>query len=167
MSIAPRIEAHLSKTGIHYDLVEHAESSTSLGSAQSANITSSQMAKAVMTHDGGTYRLCVIPANHRLMIPWLNDHMQGNYRLVAEEELKTIFDDCELGAVPALGQVYGLPVLWDQSLMQMQDIYFESGDHKNLVHVDHGAFMELMGLQENDVISYPSDGSESNSYLTH
>mgnify|MGYP003637087713 FL=1 len=167
MSIAPRIEAHLSKTGIHYDLVEHSESSTSLDSVKSANIPSSQMAKAVMTHDGETYRLCVIPASHKLVIPWLNSHMQGNYRLIAEAELKTIFDDCELGAVPALGQVYGLPVIWDQSLMQMQDIYFESGDHKNLVHVDHGAFMELMGLQENDVISYPSDSPESNSYLTH
>lgn len=167
MSIAPRIEAHLSKSGIHYNLVEHSESSTSLGSVQSANIPSAQMAKAVMTHDGETYRLCVIPANHKLVIPWLNVHMQGKYRLVAEAELKAIFDDCELGAVPALGQVYGLPVIWDQSLMQMQDIYFESGDHKNLVHVDHGAFMELMGLQENDVISYPSDGPESNSYLTH
>lgn len=167
MSIAPRVEAHLSKAGIYYDLVEHSESSSSLGSVQSANIPGSQMAKAVVTHDGNTYRLCVIPANHKLMIPWLNDHMHGKFRLVPESELKHIFDDCEFGAIPALGQVYGLPVIFDQSLMQVQDIYFESGDHKNLVHVDHGAFMELMGLQESDVISYPSDGSESNSYLTH
>jgi Ala-tRNA(Pro) deacylase len=167
MSIAPRIEAHLSKMGIHYDLVQHPESSSSLGAIQSANIPSHQMAKAVMTHDGDTYRLCVIPADHKLVLPWLNDHMHGHYRLVDEADLKAMFDDCEMGAVPALGQVYGLPVICDQSLLQIKDIYFESGDHKNLIHVDHGAFMELMGLQETDVISYPSEGFESNAYLTH
>ena len=128
MSMAPRIEAHLSKVGVHYDLVRHPYSGTSLSTARLAHIPSSQMAKAIMTHDGENYRLCVIPADHRLVLAWLNQHMGGHYRLVPEQELAALFDDCELGAIPALGQVYGLPVIWDQSLREMQDIYFESGD---------------------------------------
>ena len=61
-----------------------------------------------------------------------------------EAELKILFDDCEQGAVPALGQVYGLPVIWDKSLEGLTSIYFESGDHQNLIRVDHGSFMQLM-----------------------
>ena len=84
-----------------------------------------------------------------------------------EDELQDLFEDCSFGAVPALGQVYGLPVIWDQSLLKMDDIYFEGGDHKNLIHLDHGSFMQLMGLQENDVISCPIDEYEQDSHLVH
>ena len=167
MSIAPRIEAHLSRIGIPYELVEHPQTFSSLDSAKSAHIPADQMAKSVITHDGENYRACVIPASHRLIIPWLNDHMDGNYRLVEEEELQTLFDDCSFGAIPALGQVYGMPVIWDQSLLKMDDIYFESGDHKSLIHLDHGSFMQLMGLQENDVISCPISEYEQGSHLVH
>ncbi len=166
MSMAPRIEAHLGKVGINYDLVNHPHSSTSLQSARVAHVPAIQVAKAVMTHDGDNYRLCVIPSTHRLLLSRLNKHMGGHFRLASEEELKGLFDDCEVGAVPALGQVYGLPVIWDQSLAHMEDIYFESGDHENLIHLNHGAFMELMGLQEHDVISCLSE-EYGNSELIH
>jgi len=167
MSVAPRIEAHLSKSGVSYDVVPHAETFTSIETARSAHVPSIQVAKAVMTHDGDNYRLCLIPANHKLVIPWLNRHMSGHYRLVHEDELDTLFDDCEPGAIPALGQVYGLPVIWDKSLHQMKDIYFESGDHRNLIHIDQGSFMQLMGLQESDAISCPSDEVEGSAYFIH
>ena len=52
MSIAPRVEAHLTKVGVNYDLISHPETYTSLASARSAHIPSKQMAKAVMTYDG-------------------------------------------------------------------------------------------------------------------
>jgi len=167
MSIAPRVEAHLSRVGVNYDLVQHPRTNTSLASARSAHIPSKQMAKAVMTHDGDNYRLCVIPASHRLVTSLLDRHMGRHYRLVKEAELETLFEDCETGAIPALGQVYGLPVIWDKSLQSLQDVYFESGDHRNLIHVNHGAFMQLMGLQENDVISCPNEDYDARSQLIH
>ena len=167
MSIAPRIEAHLSRVGVSYNLVQHPKSYTSLASARLAQVPSNQVAKAVMTHDGDKYRLCVIPATHRLVPELVNRHMGGQYRLVAESELKELFEDCEDGAVPALGQVYGLPVIWDNSLQTMRDVYFESGDHHNLIHVDHGGFMQLMGLQESDAISYCNDDYENRTYAVH
>jgi len=165
MSIAPRIEAHLSKVGVNYSLVRHPETFTSLASARLANIPANQMAKAVITHDGDNYRLCVIPATHQLVPELLDRHMGAHYRLVHESELKSLFEDCEDGAIPALGQVYGMPVIWDKSLQNLPNIYFESGDHKNLIHVDHGSFMQLMGLQENDIISCPSEFYDSRTQL--
>ena len=167
MSMAHRIEAHLGKVGINYSMVNHAHSSTSAQSARVAHVPAHMVAKGVMTHDGDNYRLCVIPSTHRLVLSWLNEYMGGDYRLASEDELEGIFDDCEVGAVPALGQVYGLPVIWDQSLAEMKDIYFESGDHENLIHLDQGAFMELMGLQDHVVISCLAEVYEHNKELTH
>ncbi len=167
MSVAPRIQAHLSRVGVPYEIIHHAATGTSMDSARAAHIPASQMAKAVTTHDGDNYRLCVIPANHRLMLNWLNRHMRGHYRLVPEDELDMIFEDCELGAVPALGQVYGLPVIWDQCLLKMPEVYFESGDHENLIRLDHGSFMQVMGLQDHAVISCPTDEYDDQSHLVH
>ena len=167
MSLAPRIEAHLSKVGVNYDVIQHPESHTSLASARLAKVPAQNMAKAVITHDGDNYRLCVIPATHQLVPELLDQHMglSANYRLVHEDEIKALFDDCEEGAVPALGQVYGMPVIWDKSLEGLPDIYFESGDHRNLIHVEHAGFMQLMGLQENDIISCPTEFYEARTQL--
>jgi len=167
MSMAPRIEAHLNKVGVNYSILSHPHSQTSLQSARVARVPASQLAKAVITHDGDNYRLCVIPSTHRLVMSLLNEHTGGNFRLVEEDELESLFEDCELGAVPALGQVYGMPVVWDQRLGEMEEIYFESGDHETLIHLDRGAFMELMGLQEHTVISCLSDECERDYQLIH
>jgi Ala-tRNA(Pro) deacylase len=167
MSVAPRVEAHLARVGVNYDLIQHPETHRSSETARSAHIPSVQLAKSVMTHDGENYRLCVIPSNHKLVMSWLNQHMKGHYRLVHEDELNELFDDCQPGAIPPLGQVYGLPVIWDNSLKQLDDIYFESGDHRSLIHVNQGSFMQLMGLQDNNAISCPSDDLEGSAYFIH
>ena len=62
-----------------------------------------------------------------------------------EEQVETLFIDCEPGAVPALGAAYGLKVIVDDSFAQQPDIYFEGGDHTNLVHVSGGELSEVDG----------------------
>jgi Ala-tRNA(Pro) deacylase len=154
MSISANVQQHLGRKGINYELLSHPHSHGSLESAHLARIPPEQVAKGVLTHDGENYLLCVIPSNNRLSLGWLNRAMNGNFRLVSEHRLGEFFDDCELGAIPALGHIYGLHVLWDDSLLNSEDIYIESGDHENLIHVSRGAFMELMGGQEHRIISY-------------
>lgn len=167
MSMAPSIETHLGRSGIDFNLVSHPHSSNSLQTAQFAHVAPKQVAKAVMTHDGDIYRLCLIPSTNRLVTSWLNEHMNGHFRLVAEQELADLFADCEIGAVPALGQAYGFPVIWDSAFSMMDEVFFESGDHENLIRVDKGAFMQLMAGQEQDRISCEKDEYEFRDELVH
>lgn len=167
MSMAPSIETHLGRSGIDFNLVPHPHSSNSLQTAQFAHVAPKQVAKAVMTHDGDIYRLCLIPSTNRLVTSWLNEHMNGHFRLVAEQELADLFADCEIGAVPALGQAYGFPVIWDSAFSMMDEVFFESGDHENLIRVDKGAFMQLMAGQEQDRISCEKDEYEFRDELVH
>ncbi|GAB3371009.1 YbaK/EbsC family protein [Spongiibacter taiwanensis] len=154
MSVAPRIEAHLRKVGVSYDLLEHPFSKTSMDTAHRARVPPAALAKAVILHDGECFRMCVIPANKRLMLEQFNSWLGGRFRLATEDELSALFDDCEPGAVPALGQVYGMSVVWDDELDGEEDVYLESGDHRHLIHLRHAAFRELMGLQQHERISY-------------
>ena len=167
MSIAPRVREHLTKSGVQYNVVRHPKTFSSLASAHSAHLQASKVAKAVIVHDDEQYRMCLIPASHKLVLAWLNETMHGNYELVSEEEIGEIFEDCEPGAIPALGQVYGLPVTWDENLGKVDNLYFESGDHKDLIQVNHAGFMQLLGLQEHDTISCPIEQFEFSSAIMH
>jgi Ala-tRNA(Pro) deacylase len=71
-----------------------------------------------------------------------------------EDELSGLFIDCEPGALPPLGEAYGVVAIVDQSLIGAQDVYFEGGDHCALVHVSGNDFLKLMGDAPRDRISH-------------
>ena len=64
--------------------------------------------------------------------------------MASEEQIETLFLDCQPGSVPAIGAAYGLNVVVDDSLAQQPEVYFEGGDHANLVHVSGTSFRKLM-----------------------
>ncbi len=167
MTMAPKIQEHLNKTGVEYNIVHHPKTFSSLASAHSAHLQSNKVAKAVIVHDEESYRMCLIPASNKLVFAWLNETTHKNYELVSEKEISEIFEGCERGAIPALGQVYGIPVTWDESLAKVDKLYFEAGDHTNLIQVNHAGFMQLLGLQEHDDISCPIEQYDFSSAIMH
>tara|TARA_R100001244_G_scaffold10690_15_gene12764 strand:+ start:13030 stop:13488 length:459 start_codon:yes stop_codon:yes gene_type:complete len=141
--MAQTLERSLQRAHSQFTLVEHAPSATSLESARKAGIAASRMAKSVILDDRrGHYLMAVLPANRQLDLskvrkgPW-------RWQLSSEQSLVGLFKDCERGAVPALGEVYGLPMLIDPMLARQQDIYLEAGDHENLLHMQVDEFFRL------------------------
>jgi len=63
--------------------------------------------------------------------------------LASEGEIEGLFEDCARGAVPAVGECYGLDTVIDDSLDEQPDVYFEGGDHATLVHMSHAQFANL------------------------
>ncbi len=160
MSMSTTVEKYLNRQNIQYSLLEHPYSSTSMQAAHSAHITPAQMAKAVMVRGDIGYVMCVIPASHMLIVSWLNREFAGNYILVEENELEWLFSDCELGAIPALGQAYGIRVVWDSALRHADDVFFEAGDHRHLVHMRGTGFMGMMKHFKHATISCAPELSE-------
>ena len=64
--------------------------------------------------------------------------------MASEEQIEMLFLDCEPGAVPAIGAAYGLNVVVDDSLARQPDVYFDGGDHANLVRINGASFEKLM-----------------------
>ena len=61
-----------------------------------------------------------------------------------ESEIKPLFPDCALGAVPAIGECYDLDVIVDDSIQEQPDVYLEGGDHTTLIHISQAQFVRLM-----------------------
>ena len=59
-----------------------------------------------------------------------------------------MFKDCELGAIPPVAMAYGMRTYMDDTLLKHPDVYFESGNHRDLVHMSMDAFLDLMGEAE-------------------
>jgi Ala-tRNA(Pro) deacylase len=153
MAIATTLINYLDKRGISYNLVEHAHTTTSYDTAHAAHIPRHQLAKAVVLKDQDGYVVSVVPANRSLEIKWVNEELNRNLEFASEKEFKKYFSDCEPGAVPALGDAYGLDVIWDNDLGYTADVYIEAGDHEHLFCLDRKSFKKLMESLPHSIIS--------------
>jgi Ala-tRNA(Pro) deacylase len=153
MAIARTLSSYLDERGIRYDLLEHKHTETALDTAREANVPVHQVAKAVVLCDDTGYVVSVLPANHSLELGWVNQELGRNLELACEKEFSNLFGDCAPGAVPALGEAYGVQVIWDDELAYTSDIYIEAGDHEHLVWLDRRDFKKLMSSLPHSIIS--------------
>jgi Ala-tRNA(Pro) deacylase len=144
MGIALTLAQYLIDRGIAYEVVIHRPSVTASESAEASHVPGDRLAKAVVLKGGDGYLLAVLPASRQIRIGELRELVGPAVDLASEEEVETLFTDCEPGAVPAVGAAYGLRVVMDDSLASQPDVYFEGGDHASLVHVTGGNFRKLM-----------------------
>jgi len=157
MAIANTLINYLKERGVNYSLVEHKHSATAAESAHAAHVPAHQVAKAVVLRDDAGYVLSVLPASHSLEIGWVNEELKRDLSLACEDEFKKLFEDCEPGAVPALGDAYGIKVIWDDDLQYTADVYIEAGDHEHLIWMDRKCFKKLMKSLPHTIISTDSE----------
>lgn len=153
MNIATRLKQYLDSTGISYECVHHARTSTTLAAAREAQVPADDVAKCVLLGDDRGYLLAILPASHRLDLDEIERQLDRRLALVKEEELGNVFADCALGAVPAMGKAYGIPTLVDHRLLDLIHLYFEAGHHEGLVHLSGLAFRALLADSEFGEIS--------------
>lgn len=156
MSLASRVHWYLDHHHIDYEVVHHEPARSPLEAGLKAHIPPGRVAKCVLLEDERGYMLAVIPAACHLSFDAIAQLLDRRLELATEPELDLIFSDCELGAVPAMGAAYNIPMLVDDSLMRMPDVYFEGGDHEDLVHVAADAFHTLVGTSKHGRIGRPN-----------
>ena len=144
MAIAATLQEVLDSRGVAYDVIAHPHTDSAMRAAESAHVPGNQVAKPVLLGDDDSYLLAVIPATHRLELDRLNQMLARSLEMLPEDEIEATFSDCERGAIPAIGDAYGVDVVIDPVLMHQADIYFESGDHEHLIHMRGEVFRELM-----------------------
>jgi len=154
MAIAISLAEYLNNEGVTYDLIPHPHSNSSLGSAESAHVPGKQLAKCVVLEDGEGILLAVIPSTHKLDLDNLERCLGRKMDLVSEMRLHQLFHDCEFGAIPPIGQAYGYETILDDSLLDNEDVYFEAGDHIDLIHLSGDAFQSLMEDTEHAQFSH-------------
>ena len=145
MSIATTLREYLENEGIEYDVLAHPLTQTASETAHAAHIPGDLLVKSVVLEDERGYVMAVIPSTRRVEIGKLSKHLNRKLGLATENELSRLFDDCETGAIPPIGQAYGMDVVIDNDcISDRSDVYFEGGDHTELIHVSGRDFETLM-----------------------
>jgi Ala-tRNA(Pro) deacylase len=144
MSIANTVKDYLAGSSIDYELISHTHTQSSMDSAGAAHVTGERLAKAVIVKEDESYLMVVVPADHHIHMGRLHHLLGQDVGLATEQELVSLFPDCDGGAIPPLGRAYHMKTLIDSSLLGQSEIYFESGDHEHLVKVSGEQFSKLL-----------------------
>lgn len=145
MTIPNRIQEYLEHVGVDYEVLPHPHTTNSSETAEQAHVPGDRLAKGVVLEDqDGGYLLAVLPASRRIDLGALHHQLRRRVGLATEREIAELFSDCEVGAVPPLGHAYGIDMIFDDSLAGQSDLFFESGDHADLIHVSRAGFDRLM-----------------------
>lgn len=146
MPIPTRISDYLDSHHISYQSYRHPPAYTAQGIAQAQHISGRKLAKVVMVvSDNQRMIMTVVPANHRVDLNKLSGLLKTQWaRLATEEEFKDYFPECELGAMPPLGNIYHLDVWMDEKLGNTPNIAFNAGTHAETIQMSFPDFEKLV-----------------------
>jgi len=144
MAIAKQLEWYLEAAGVAYEVLPHPHSANSAQTARRARVPLHALAKPVLFEDEYGYVMALVPAARKVDVDRLGAQLHRKLELATERELQSLFPDCDDGAMPALGTPYSIPTVYDDSLSCLSEIYFEAGDHDDVVHMKGDAFLDLL-----------------------
>jgi Ala-tRNA(Pro) deacylase len=144
MSVSPRLEEYLHTSRAPYEHHVHAMAFTARETADRIHIPAKEMAKSVVVKADGKLLMAVVPANYKVDLPHLKFITRAeNIGLASEAELETAFPSCELGAMPPLGNLYGLPTYCDTALEENDSIEFNAGTHRDSIRMSFEDFKRV------------------------
>lgn len=111
------IRSYLQSRSVNFDFLLHRPTHSATHLAGSLHVPGRSVAKGVLVRAGGDYVLAVLPATHRVDLARLSKILGvDEARLATESEVELVFADCEPGALPPFGRLYGLTTVLDLSL---------------------------------------------------
>ena len=146
MAVVERLRRFLDAEGVAYATMPHTEAFTAQQLAVAARVGARQVAKVVaVREEGGAHLMVVLPASCRLDLAALR-RAAGRRRLslVRESDMGRLFPDCETGAMPPVGNLYGLPVFIDACFQRDADIVFPAGSHHEVVRMPYADYVRLV-----------------------
>ena len=131
---ARTLKKYLDDHGVKYVRIEHSLAYTAPEVAASANVSGSHFAKTIIVKLDRDMAMLVLPANRKVVLSELREMMLSDkVELASESEFQARFPDCELGAMPPFGNLYGLPVYVAKCLADEDEIAFNAGTHREVI----------------------------------
>ena len=145
MTIAARIEEYLEESGVEYEVIDHPPAFTAQEEAAASHVPGRKWAKTVEVLLDGRPVICAVPATRRVDLEKLRATAGArNAKLAVEGELPGLFPDCDLGAMPPFGNLYGQTTFVDEGLRESERIAFHAGDHTSAIEIAYSDFERLV-----------------------
>jgi Ala-tRNA(Pro) deacylase len=140
-----KLREFLDNKRIQYMVISHSLAYTAQGIAALTHIKGKELAKTVIVMIDGRPAMAVVPASAKVDLLKLKRYLAATtVELATEDQFRDHFPDCETGAMPPFGNLYGLDVFADISLTEDKEIAFNAGSHRELVRMHFVDFRELV-----------------------
>jgi Ala-tRNA(Pro) deacylase len=135
----------LDKNNVKFVTIKHSLAFTAQEIAASAHIKGKELAKTVLVKMNGKLVMCVLPASYKVNFDQLKEVLGvENVRLANEVEFEDKFPDCEVGAMPPFGNLFGMEVFVADILAKDEEIAFNACSHTELVQMSFADYMKLV-----------------------
>ena len=139
-----RIRELLERERVPYEVLPHAHVVTAQETAEATLVPGREFAKATIVKADGRLVMAVLPANLRVDLERMRILTRADHVVLAsEDDFVSMFPDCERGAEPPFGNLYGLDVYLDESLSENPTITFNAGTHREAMRIGLDAFRRL------------------------
>ena len=140
-----RLKSYLDDHKVKYVTIKHSLAYTAQEIAQSAHIQGRELAKTVMVNIDGKMAMAILPASEKTSLSLLKQAAGASkVTLAREDEFRDKFPECELGAMPPFGNLYGMEVFAAETLAADKEIAFNAGSHTELVKMAYKDFERLV-----------------------
>jgi Ala-tRNA(Pro) deacylase len=145
MALNDQLKYFLAEQRIAYDVLPHHEVFTAQEVAAASHVPGQQLAKVVLVREGDKgHLMAVLPAACRLDLGALAAVAKtGKLSLAPEEDMARLFPDCEVGAMPPFGNLYGLPVYIDACFPKAKEFFFQAGNHHEVVRMSYPGYQRV------------------------
>lgn len=151
-----RVRDFLEQQGVAYEEKQHIAAIAAQRVAAAEHESGWRVAKPVMLKVGGQLAMALIPAPARVDLAKVKAGLgTDDVSLASEQEFAHVFDDCEVGAEPIFGNIYGVPVYFDRCLRQDPYLVFRDGTHARTLKIATEDFLRLVEPMELDLGSLP------------
>jgi Ala-tRNA(Pro) deacylase len=136
---------YLKRNGVSYEIIEHVAAFSAHEVAVASHVQDKDLAKTLVVLADDKYCMVVMPADHRLDMHKLGEIIKAKHvHLAQEENLKSLFPDCELGAMPPFGNLYALEVYMDKVLVTDDKIVFNACSHTKSIRLKMQDYIRLV-----------------------
>ena len=144
MDCKDRLEAYLKEKQVPFEVRHHPRAITAQEVAASEHVPGKMLAKTVMVLADGKMIMLALPAPYQVDMDKAGKVVGGEVRLAHEEEFENTFPDCEVGAMPPFGNLYGVPVYVETALAEDETIVFRAGTHTDTMSVSYADFERVV-----------------------
>jgi Ala-tRNA(Pro) deacylase len=140
-----KLKEFLDTEKVKYVSIVHSPAYTAQEVAASAHITGRELAKTIIVELDRQMAMAVLPANRKIVLQDLREVTGSDQvKFASEEEFKKKFADCETGAMPPFGNLYGMEVYVAESLSENDEIAFTAGSHTEVIKLAYKDFERLV-----------------------
>lgn len=157
-----KVKRMLENEGVTYRSILHPVAYTAQEEAAASHVPGSAWAKTVVFIADGEPGLAVLPATHHVNPDRLAETLGASeLRMATEDETAEFFPDCEVGAMPPFGGLWGVMVYVDESLSEEGRVAFHAGSHKESLEMAYGDFERVAQAEKAD---FADRGHKSSAY---